>query len=70
MRSPRLRESPNQNGIAGFKEQQFDGVTQVFDALEDADQVGKEHPFADVNAQCDVLYFPALLVTEFDKGRK
>jgi hypothetical protein len=68
MRTPRLREPPHQHGVAGFEEEQFDRVTEIFDALKDAGEVGEEHAFSDVDSQRDILDFTALLVTELDKG--
>ena len=62
------REPPHQHGVAGFEEEQFDRVTEVFEALKDAGEVDEEHAFSDVDSQRDILDFTALLVTEFDKG--
>ena len=45
-------------------------MAQVFDALKDAGEVGKKHPFSDVDAKRDIFDFPTLLVTEFDERRK
>src|SRR5262245_25494741 len=70
MRPAGLRESPYQHGISGFEEQQFYGVTEFFDSLKDAGEVGEKHPFSDVDAERDVFDFTTLLVTEFDEGWK
>jgi hypothetical protein len=45
-------------------------MPEVLDPLQDAGQVGKEHPLPNVDAKRDIFDLAALLVTEFNEGGK
>jgi hypothetical protein len=67
---PRLRESANQHLFASFKEYQLNRMTERFHALKNPYKVGKEHALPDIDAECDILNFSSLLMTQFNKGRQ
>jgi hypothetical protein len=45
-------------------------MSECADLVQNLGQVPEEYPFADINAEGDILYLTALLVTEFDERGK
>jgi hypothetical protein len=67
MRTSRFRKSPYQHLLARLKKQQLDGMSQIFDSLQDAHEIRKKYPFPDIDAQRHTGDLSLLLIAEIDE---
>jgi hypothetical protein len=75
MRATRLRKSPDKHFIPGFQKEQTNRISEGSHSLKRPDQISKEDPLTDIDAQRDIRYLTALLIAEFyeswdQRGRK